>query len=184
MYASAYMTRVEAMRSVTDFDYASEQMILDGALDRYKVLMYLWGSITEKPVLERIDAWVKAGGTVICASRPRGLPQTVEGDSSLAQAWQRGETGKGHAIFYEGDAEPPDEYVDFMRQQLLGFKQLRPEIHRALQIEKPREVYWSVLDGGKLALLNFTDHEARIRLSGGKILVVQPYGILMTTSWQ
>lgn len=184
LYASAYLTRVEAMRSVVDFDYASEQMILDGALYRYKVLMYLWGSITEKPVLERIDAWVKAGGTVICASRPRGLPQTVEGDTSLAQAWQRGETGKGRAVFFAGDAEPPDEYVEFMRQQLLGMKQLRPEIHRALQIEKPKEVYWSVLDSGKLALLNFSGHQALVRLPGGKTFVVQPYGIVMTTAWE
>lgn len=184
MYASAYMTRVEAMRSVADFDYASEQMILDGALDRYKVLMFLWGSITEKPVLERIDAWVKAGGTLICAARPRGVPQTVEADTSIAQAWQRGETGKGRAVFYNGDMEPPDEYVEFMRQQILDSKQLRPEVHRALGIEKPRNVYWSVLEGGKLALLNFSNHQAVVRLPGGKTLVLQPYGILMTTAWQ
>jgi len=183
LYASAYLTHVEAMRSVTDFDYASEQMILDGALDRYKVLMYFWGSITEKPVLERIDAWVKAGGTVICVTHPRGLPQTVEGDTSVAQAWQRGDTGKGHAIFFPGEAEPPDEYVEFMRQQLLGLKQLRPEIHRALEIEKPKNVYWSVLEGGKLALLNFSDHEARLHIPGGSTLLLRPYSIVMPPSW-
>ncbi len=85
-------------------------------------------------------------------------------------------------LFRGGGA--PDEYVEFMRQQLLGLKQLRPEIHRALQIEKPKQVYWSVLEGGKLAVLNFTDHQALVRLPGGKTLVVRPYGILMTTSWR
>jgi hypothetical protein len=184
LFGSNYLTRVEAMRSITDFDYASEQMILDGALDRYKVLLCMWGAYTEKPVLERIDAWVKAGGTIIWISRPRGLPQTPEGDASLAQSWQRGEVGKGQAIFYNGDPEPPDDYVEFVHKQLLGLKQLRPEIRTALQIDKPRNVYWSVLEGGKLALLNFTDHEASIRLSGGKTLVVKPYGILMTTAWR
>jgi hypothetical protein len=184
MFASAYLTRVEAMRSITDFDYASEQMILDGALDRYKVLICIWGAYTEKPVLERIDAWVKAGGTIIWISRPRGLLQTPEGDSSLAQSWQKGEVGKGRAIFYNGDPEPPDEYVEFVRQQLLGLKQLRPEVHTALQIDKPRDVYWSVLEGGKLALLNFTDHPALVRLPGGKTIPVQPYGIVMTTAWR
>jgi hypothetical protein len=69
-------------------------------------------------------------------------------------------------------------------EQLRGLPQLRPEVHRALQIEKPQEVYWSVLEGGKLALLNFTDHEASVRFPGGNILHVQPYGILMTTSWR
>jgi hypothetical protein len=51
-------------------------------------------------------------------------------------------------------------------------------------MEKPQEVYWSVLEGGKLALLNFTDHEAQVRLPGGKTLSVQPYGILITTAWR
>ena len=184
LYASTYLNRVEQMRSVTDFDYASEQMILDGALDRYKVLMFLWGSFTEKPVLERIDAWVRGGGTLICATRPRGIPQTPEGDASIAQKWQRGDTGKGRAVFYEGDAEPPYEYIQFLHRQLLNTTQIRPEIRRALQMEKPQEVYWSVLEGGKLALLNFTDREARVQLPGGKTLNVPAYGIVMTTSWK
>ena len=70
-----------------------------------------------------------------------------------------------------------------MRQQLLGLKQLRPEIHRALEIQKADEVYWSVLEGGKLALLNFTSHDALVRLSGGKTLAVPSYGILLVPSW-
>jgi hypothetical protein len=172
------------MRSITDFDYASEQMILDGALHRYKVLMCLWGAYTEKPVLEHIDAWVKAGGTVIWIAHPRGLPQTPAGDGSIAQRWQRGEVGKGRVIFFAGEADPPDEYVEFVRQQLLRLQQLRPAVHRALEIDKPRNVYWSVLEGGKLALLNFTDYETRVPLPGGSTVVVPPYGIVMTTSWR
>ena len=171
------------MRSVTDFDYASEQMILDGALDRYKVLICMWGAYTEKPALERIDAWVKAGGTIIWISRPRGLPQTPEGDASLAQSWQRGEVGKGHAIFYEGDPEPPDEYVEFVREQLRTMTQLRPEIHRALEIDKPRDVYWSVLEGGKLALLNFTDQKAQVHVGGARVLDLPPYTIALASTW-
>ena len=184
LYASSYLSRAEAMRSVVDFDFASEQMIRDGALDRYKVLLFFWGSVTEKPVLDRIDAWVKAGGTVILAPHRRGLPRTVEGDQSLAAAWQRGETGKGRAIFYLGEVEPFTEYAAFMRDQLRSLPNLRPEVHRALQMEKPQEMYWSVLEGGKLALLNFTDHEAQVRLPGGKTLAVQPYGIMITTAWR
>jgi hypothetical protein len=52
-------------------------MILDNALDRYKVLIFLWGAITEKPVLERIDRWVRSGGTLIIAPGRRGHPATV-----------------------------------------------------------------------------------------------------------
>ncbi len=184
--ASAYLTHVEAMRSITDFDYASEQMILDGALDRYKVLMFLGGSITEKRVLDRIHAWVKAGGTVICPAGihfPIGLPQTVEGDTSVNQAWQQGDTGKGQVIFIPGEMTPPDQYVEFARQQLLGLKQLRPEIHRALMIEKPKNVYWSVLEGGKLALLNFTDTGVHLHLVGGNTVFLAPYSIAIESKW-
>jgi len=109
-------------------------------------------------------------------------PQSVEGDQSIAQNWQKGETGKGRAIFFLGEAEPPNEYVEFVHDQLLGLKQLRPEVQRALRIEKPQEMYWSVLEGGKLALLNFTNHVAQARLPGGRALAVQPYGIVMTNS--
>lgn len=184
LYASSYFTRVQAMRSVVDFDFASEQMIRDGALDRYKVLLFLWGAATEKPVLERMDAWVKAGGTVICSPDRRGLPHTVEGDQSIALSWQRGDTGKGRAIFFLGEAEPPNEYVEFVHDQLIGLKQLRPEIRRALRIEKPQGVYWSVLEGGKLAVLNFTGHAQTLRLPGGGILRLRPYGMAMTATWQ
>ena len=183
LYASAYFNRVQAMRSFVDFDYASEQMIRDGALERYKVLVLLWGSVTEKPVLERIDAWVKAGGTVILSVHRRGLPQTVEGDPSIAQAWQRGETGKGHAFVFLGEGEPMDEYMEFVHDQLLASKQLRPEVQRALRIEKPQDVYWSILEGGKLAVLNFTNHSAIVRCPGGATLRVQPYEIVMKNSW-
>jgi hypothetical protein len=183
LFASTYLSRVEAMRSTTDFDYASEQMILDGALDRYKVLVFLWGSFTEKPVLERIDAWVRAGGTLICASRPRGVPQTPEGDAAIAQAWRRGDTGKGRAIFYEGDPEPSDDYIEFIRRHILGVPQLRPEIRRALAIEKPHDVYWAVLENGKLALLNFSDRAAQVRLEGTRVVPMAPYSIVLAPGW-
>jgi len=183
LYASAYLTRAQSMRSITDFDYASEQMILDGALDRYKVLVFLWGCITSKPVIERLDAWVKAGGTIICAERPRGLPRTLD-DQSIAEAWQRGETGKGRVYFYKGDAEPPRYYLNYVRKQILRVKDLRPEVRQAIEMQKPRDVYWSVLEGGKLALLNFASGEARFRLPQGNTVAMEPYSIMITESWR
>lgn len=182
LYASAYLTRAEAMRSITDFDYASEQMILDGALDRYKVLVFLWGYITKKPVLERLDAWVKAGGTIICAERPRGLPRTID-DQSIAEAWLRGETGKGRVYFYKGDAEPPRYYINYVRRRLLQVKDLRPEVRRAIEMQKSRDVYWSILEAGKLALLNFGGRVARFRLPRGNEITMEPYSMMITDSW-
>jgi hypothetical protein len=176
--ASAFFERVQALRAVTDFDFASEQMILDNALDRYKVLVFLWGRVAEKPVLQQISKWVEAGGTILYPGRQQareGLLNSVEGDAPLGQAWREGRTGKGRVIFFEGYAEPSRHYISFVRATLRGLPQLRREVHDALQIETPYEVYWSVLENGKLALLNYDDHEAAVRLAGGRTITLKPY---------
>jgi hypothetical protein len=105
-WASTFFTVGRTLREEVDFDYASEQMILDGALERYRVLLFLWGALTEQPVLERIDRWVRDGGIVVYAPRPRGPPTTVEGDASLARKWQAGDTGKGRVVVWQGDLIP------------------------------------------------------------------------------
>ena len=175
-----FYNRVYSLRSITDHDFVSEQMILDGALDRYKVLVFLaepWGITTEKPVLDRIAKWVEAGGTVI---RPTTL-ETVEGDTSITRRWERGDTGKGRVTLYLGDFEPVERYLQFVRRQLLELGNLHPAVERALLMEKPETVYWSVLENGKLALLNYGDQWATVRYAG-RTLRLEPYGILLVKS--
>ncbi len=176
-WGSAFLVKAQALRSALDYDYVSEQMIEDGALARFRVLVFLWGHITERGILERIDAWVRAGGVVIYPERPRGLLETVEGDQAVARRWQRGETGKGKVIFFAGDPVPGEYYARFVRDQLLRLDVLRPEIRQALALEKPEFVYWSVLEGGRLALLNFDDEEAALRLPSGRQRRLKPYSI-------
>ena len=178
--ASAFFERVWALRAVTDFDYASEQMILDGALDRYKVLVFLWGRVAEKAVIERIGKWVEDGGTIVYPERQQGregVLGTVEGDSSVAKRWQEGKCGKGRVIFFQGYAEPIRHYISFVRATLRTLPSLRPQVRDALGMESSREVYWSVLANGKLALLNYNDQPASVRLVNGKTLLVKPYTI-------
>jgi hypothetical protein len=178
--ASTFFERVQALRAVTDFDYASEQMIRDGALDRYKVLVFLWGRVTEKPVLEHIARWVDAGGIIIYPARQQareGLLNTVEGDSSVAREWQAGHTGKGLVIFFDGYPEPARYYISFVQSTLRRLPELRPEVLNALQIRSSGQVYWSVLSNGKLVLLSYDDHDATVRLASGKKLVLKPYTI-------
>ena len=183
--ASAFFQRVQALRAVTDYDYASEQMILDGALDRYKVLVSLWGRVTEKAVLERIARWVESGGIIIYPTLQQsreGLLNTLEEDSKVAQAWQQGKTGKGRVIFFDGYAEPYTHYIRFVRDQLRGLEELHPAVRRALRIETDRELYWSVLEGGVLALLNYDDRDAVVRLGGGNTRRIAPYSIVIEKS--
>lgn len=174
-WASTFFTVGRALREELDFDYASEPMILDGALSRYRVLLFLWGAVTEKPVLERIDQWVREGGTLVFAPRPRGLPSTVEGDTSLAARWVAGDTGRGRVVVWQGDLIPSQSYAGFIRNVLLETPSLRSPIRAALQMEKPPGVFWSVLEGGRVALLNFSDRAATVRLVDGRTIVLPAY---------
>jgi len=178
-WASTFFTVGRTLREQVDFDYASEQMILDGALDRYKVLLFLWGAVTEKPVLECMDQWVRNGGTLVFAPSPRGNPATVEGDTSIAQKWLAGDTGKGRVVLWRGDLIPSQSYAEFVRELLLKTPSIRPEIQAALKMEKPPTVFWSVLDNGKTALLNFSSRPATVHLASGKTLTIAPYEMAM-----
>lgn len=183
-FASALLTKARALRAELDYDYVSEQMILDGALDRYKVLVFLWGHVTEKPVLERIDRWLRAGGTMIYPVQPRGLLMTVDGDTSAARRWQEGDTGQGRAVFYLGDSIPGEPYARFIAGELRRLPQLRPETQAALKLRTPAGVFWSVLESGSLALLNFADEEAAVRLPAGGTVTLAPYAIAVVHAGQ
>jgi hypothetical protein len=179
LWGSPYFTMARALRAAVDYDYCGEQMILDGALDRYKVLVFLWGHITEKSVLERIDRWVQNGGTVIIPRQPRGYVATVEGDTSLMGKWLSGQTGKGRAILYHGDAVPGEFYAEFVGDELRKMTHLNPAIRSALRMTRPLDVYWCVLESGKVAMLNFSNHPATVKLETGETVTIPPYEIAM-----
>jgi hypothetical protein len=78
-----------------------------------------------------------------------------------------------------GEPTPGDYYARFVLRELRKLPQLRPALRQALQMQKPAEVYWSVLENGRLALLNFTDDAAAVRLATGEEARLQPYAIWM-----
>jgi hypothetical protein len=159
-------------------------MINDGALDRYKVLVFLWGRTTEKSVLDRMDQWVVKGGTVIYPEKQQareGGLSTIEGDLSVWNRWRQGQTGRGRLLLFEGHPEPIHYYVTFLRDQLRQLEVLSPAVRAAIRIEKPVEVYWSVLKNGKLALMNYDDVDAVVQLSSGKQLTIPPYTIVLAS---
>jgi hypothetical protein len=178
-WGSILYSVARTLREQVDFDYASEPMILDGALEHYKVLLFLWGAVTEKPVLERIDQWVRKGGTLVFAPSPRGVPSTVEGERTLAEKWMAGETGKGRVVLWRGDLVPSQSYAEFVRELLLQTPSIRPLVRSALRMEKPASVFWSVLENGKLALLNFSSRPARVTLAGGKKVEIPSFDIAL-----
>jgi hypothetical protein len=126
-----------------------------------------------------MDQWVRNGGTLVFAPSPRGNPSTVEDDTSISRKWLAGDTGKGRVVLWRGDLIPSQSYAEFVHDLLLETGSLRPETLAALRMEKPSTVYWSVLENGKTALLNFSNHPANVRLADGSSITIPPYEMAM-----
>ena len=177
LYAFTFNAQVAALRPKLDFDFCSEQMVLDGALSRYKVLLLLWNQMIEEKPLEQLDAWVRGGGIVLVAQWRSQPLTTVEGDRSVFDRWQNGETGSGTVIFVPDDREPPHRLADAMAAELLRVETLDPRTIRMLQTDKPSEVYVSVLRNGSYALLNYNDGPVRVSIPSLKPVEMGPYSI-------
>ncbi|MCX6360171.1 MAG: beta-galactosidase [Armatimonadetes bacterium] len=74
----------EQGRDRYDFDVVDESLIADGALRRYRALVYVAGRVVEARTLAKLEVWVRAGGILLTCSL--GGVETVEGDRS---AWRR-----------------------------------------------------------------------------------------------
>ena len=70
-------------------------------------------------------------------------------------------------------------YSIYLRGILLNTPSLQPQIRDALNMQKPATVFWSVLENGKLALLNFSNHPATVRLASGKQITLAAYEMAM-----
>lgn len=71
------------LRDAVDFDMLDEQLISEGALKNYRVLIWIEGSYVEAETLAQLTRWVKHGGTLIrCGT---DAVATVEGDRKAAE---------------------------------------------------------------------------------------------------
>lgn len=181
---SAFFSQVFSLRRHLDFDFCSERMVLDGALGQYKALVFLSrnhdGDFAEKEVLEKIDEWLRAGGTVIypvIRSNARAGVATVEGDYSLFNRWRSGDTGRGGAVFIDTLREPLDSYIHNVAGELKKLGNLRPLTEKMLQTKCPAGVYRAVLENGLIALYNDTDYLAEIETADGKTILMEPLSI-------
>lgn len=69
-----------AIRDVIDYDILDENLINDGALKSYRVLVLFEGNIVDAVTLKRLSAWVKSGGVVVSCNF--GPMATIDGDFS------------------------------------------------------------------------------------------------------
>jgi hypothetical protein len=66
------------LRDAVDFDMLDEQLITEGALKNYRVLVWIEGSYVEADTLNQLTRWVKRGGALIWCGTD--AVATVEGD--------------------------------------------------------------------------------------------------------
>ena len=177
LYSFPFNDRVAALRQHLDFDFCSERMVLDNALAQYKVLVFLWSDVVEADVLAKIDDWVQNGGIIIYPYSKKMPLHSVEGDYSIFYKWQRGETGKGQVVFDYGEREPAERYARFVKKQLIDMPTLAPETRRMLLVEKPFNVFTSVLKNGKMALLNYNDDPVTVTIPDKGDVSLKPYDI-------
>ncbi|MCC6699168.1 MAG: beta-galactosidase [Candidatus Hydrogenedentes bacterium] len=182
LYAFTFNSQVAALRPKLDFDFCSERMVLDGALPRYKVLLLLWNQMIEKDPLNQIDAWVQEGGIVLVAQWRFNPITTVEGDSTVYDAWRKGQTGKGKVLFVPDDRVPPARLANALERELLALGTLDPQTVRMLKTDKPEEVYVSALKNGSFALLNYRDDKATVTVPGAAPVEMDPYTIAIVPS--
>lgn len=185
---SAFFSQVFSLRRHLDYDFCSERMVLDGALERYKTLVFLSrnhdGDFTEQAVLEQIDAWVRGGGTVIypvIRSNARAGISSVEGDGSIFKRWRSGDTGSGTAHIVDALREPLDLYIDDVVELLKQQEDFSPATKRMINAKCPPRVYRSVLENGLLVFFNDGDTPARVELDGGRSLIMEPLSIATAT---
>ncbi|MCB9769449.1 MAG: family 14 glycosylhydrolase [Candidatus Omnitrophica bacterium] len=177
LYAWGFNSRAAEVRRRVDVDYLDERLIREGFLDRYSVLVFCWGKVIPSDVEQIVDRWLRAGGTVIFPSYPRGPYETVEGDTSVFLSWERGDTGDGSFFRFPGDMEPISLYGDFIEGVLKEVPQLHPWTKQAMKIQHPPRVFFSILEDGQVLALNYSDESARILLKEESSEVLPPFSI-------
>lgn len=177
LYAWGFNPRAAEVRRVTEVDYLDERLIGDGFLEKYRVLVFAWGTVLPEETLAKIDAWVQAGGTVIYPSFPRGAVSDLSGSEAVFDGWSSGQTGKGHFYRFRGDMEPTELYGDFVRNVLIENPVLPPVEQKLLAVDRPDHTFFSLLESGKIAALNYDADAVTLETGNGKTVEVPGYGI-------
>lgn len=177
LYAWGFNTRAAEVRRRIDNDFLDERLIREGFLDRYKVLVFCWGNIIEPDVQQKIDEWIRKGGVAIYPTYPRVPQETTEGDQTTFRAWENGDTGQGTFHRFQGDMEPIALYGDYIESILRGLDNLHPLTKQAMAVDRPDRVFVSALETGKLAILNYREDTAHVKLEGRLNEEMAPYSI-------
>ena len=92
------------LRDLTDYDVLDELLIADGALkfDKYKILVLLQSDYIDQPILDRIETFLHAGGTVLINGSD--APENLDG-----KPWKPALDAEAGKIVYAG-GKPLDRF--------------------------------------------------------------------------
>lgn len=121
-----FLRFVQPLRDRFDFDFMSDEQILDVGLKRTKALILLHGNISEERVWREIAEWVRQGGLLFYVEG-MGRLRTVEGNESIHRNLIEGasDRGKGRVISFSGRGDSR-EYRAFLARELSQAQELSP----------------------------------------------------------
>lgn len=149
------------LRDLCDFDVLDELLIADGALTtkRYKVLVIFQGDIIDQPILDRMDAFRKAGGKIVKVGA--GFIRNVEG-----KPWRSATKIEQMAMPEKGSA-----WLDDLAPRLDGCKGVDGRI----------DGVWTMRRGNEVLLFNSKDKPAEVKVDGRSVPVA-PHTIWVNES--
>jgi hypothetical protein len=148
------LERARHLRDRFDFDFKSDQQILDGGLKDTKALVLLFGTTFEKRVWDEIAKWVRGGGVLVWGESV-GKPRTVEGDASLIDSLLV-KPASG-TVFAQSGSGDDTAYRDFIASSLASCDKLSPPTRRMVSSDGKEDGAFVTLCDGELLWLNVTD---------------------------
>lgn len=156
-----FLSYVPPLRDHFDFDYMSDEQIMDGGLKRVKALILLHGNVSEGKVWRAMTEWVRSGGLLLYPTG-MGKLRDVEGDTSYHDALFGADArlGRGQVLVFQGAGGSP-EYRAFVSTHLARARQLSPSTREMVAADgkedgvfvtlcAPNELLWLNTTGGEV----------------------------------
>jgi hypothetical protein len=176
-FLGGFYREVEALRDRFDFDYMSDEQILDGGLKRIKALILLQGNVSEAPVWQAITNWVRAGGVMLYPDS-MGRLRTVEGDMTPHEALfgPRASHGTGRVLTFPVGGQP-GAYHALLARALANAPELSPETRAMVAADGEEDGFYVTLCAPR-ELLWFNETPQEARKAGPVPLVLPPSSIV------
>jgi hypothetical protein len=178
LHGHQFLGYVQPLRDRFDFDFLSDQQIVDGGLRTHRALVLLWGNVAEDPCWRAIADWVRQGGILL---RPGDLGplHTVEGDRWPDAALAAGaEAGRGR-ILGTPQAGNSAAYRDFLSYSLAAAAQLGPLTRQMIALDGQEDQVFVTACARELLWLNYTQQPVTKTVPGNaKPLVLPPLAIV------